>query len=315
MGREHFEVIAFGLFVMDTLIWPVGPEVFSRDSTQVQMRQSLGGDAANAAVNAAAMGLSTALVSCAGQDADAAFLLDALHRAGVDTAGVALLPGCSTARSLVLTGEDGERHFLSSTDIFSQIRAEQVSDELLSGGGALSLDSFYRMEEVSGEAAADLFARARRAGRLTFLDTMPCREGNPMERIAPALRQTDVFLPSYDEAVQITGERDPRQMARALGESGAGALIVKLGGKGAYVTDFVREQFIPAFVPPRVESTVGAGDCFCAGMMAGMLRGRDLFSAARFACAAAALTVGVQSATGGVRSFSQVLDFMGEGQD
>ena len=95
-------------------------------------------------------------------------------------------------------------------------------------------------------------------------------------------------------------------MAEVLAGTGIRAFAVKLGEKGSFVTDFVREKFVPADETTRVVGTVGCGDTYCAGMMAALARGADLVAAAAFATCAAACTAEVPGANGGIRSLAQV---------
>ena len=68
-------------------------------------------------------------------------------------------------------------------------------------------------------------------------------------------------------------------------------MVLKRGGEGAYVAiaggkaDWVR--------PFKVEAvdTVGAGDCFNGAFAVALLEGKDPWAAARFASAAAAISV------------------------
>jgi ribokinase len=47
---------------------------------------------------------------------------------------------------------------------------------------------------------------------------------------------------------------------------------------------------VPAYAVP-VADTVGAGDAFCGALAVALVEGRDVFEAARFASAAAAISV------------------------
>ena len=73
---------------------------------------------------------------------------------------------------------------------------------------------------------------------------------------------------------------------------GARQVVLKLGAKGAIVSpsaDAARST-VPGHRVNAVDAT-GAGDCFSGNLLARLAAGDDLLSAARFANAAAALTV------------------------
>lgn len=48
---------------------------------------------------------------------------------------------------------------------------------------------------------------------------------------------------------------------------------IKLGSKGCYATDFIRERYIECPRGIRAVDTTGAGDSFMAGLMAGLVNG------------------------------------------
>lgn len=299
-------VLSIGMAVTDLIAGPVTRDLFDRDSIPVQLSTHPGGDAVNVCLNAAALSMKASLCSAVGKDPNGTLLLTSLQNAGVDTSLVRILPDTATAACIVVTEPSGERHFLTCQDSFARITPEGIPDALLSKVGFVSLNSYYRMPRVDGAPAAELFHRAREHGACTVLDTMICRTGNAMDQIREVLRETDLFLPSYEEAKQITGASDPRKMAEVLAGTGIRAFAVKLGEKGSFVTDFVREKFVPADETTRVVGTVGCGDTYCAGIMAALARGADLFAAAAFATCAAACTAEVPGANGGIRSLAQV---------
>ncbi|MBP3216784.1 MAG: carbohydrate kinase family protein [Lachnospiraceae bacterium] len=305
------DMIVLGVTVLDMIVGPVTPAFFDIDSTPVSIESFPGGDACNVALNAAALGAKPLLVSAIGADPSGAWIRDYLDRHGVDTAGLTASNACGTAVSLVMTEPGGERHFLTSTEVFREISPAIITDDLLKEVKVLSLNSFYRGAQLDGSAVAALFHRARSLGVLTAVDTLRCRTGNALEQIAPVLAETDIFMPSFEEAVQITGQTEPEQMAEVIRPLGTGAFIVKLGSRGSFLADFNKKESccIPAVPAAHPVNTVGAGDAFCAGLLSALLRGRNLYESACFASAAASMTVQVNHATGAFSSFEEVENY------
>ena len=84
---------------------------------------------------------------------------------------------------------------------------------------------------------------------------------------------------------------------RALTASGLG-LVVKRGAQGVLCADGGRQWQVS--VPPVVPvDTTGAGDCFNAGLIAGLLDGLALPEAAALGCAAGALSTQAAGGTAG----------------
>ena len=304
-GKNY--VLTIGLLCLDMIVRPVSREFFDRDSMHVDIDSLPGGDACNVALNLAAMQVPVNLVTLLGDDVNGRFLMEYLRSHGVDTQHTGT-GKAGTAMSLVMVEPDGERHFLTTTDIFDEITPDLVTDDLLEGASFVTFNSFYRMRPMNGEAVAGLFRRAHRAGLETAMDTMPCKEGDPYTRILPALKETDYFLPSYEEACQITGEKSVLRMRDRLRDSGIKVLGVKLGKEGSYITDFEKEYLIPAIPGIKPVSTTGAGDSYFAGFVTARREGKSITEAAVFGTAASALTIQVPGASGGITSRESVRD-------
>jgi ribokinase len=69
-------------------------------------------------------------------------------------------------------------------------------------------------------------------------------------------------------------------------------LSVTLGSKGCFISEPGGHRFIPAFSGMDVVDTTGAGDAFCGGFSAGLIKfGGDIVKSARFGTAVAALSI------------------------
>jgi len=110
------------------------------------------------------------------------------------------------------------------------------------------------------------------------------------ERCAPLLDLVDYFLPSEGEGELMTGTRTARGAARAMLRRGAQAVVQKLSSQGCTVYTSEEAVHVPAFLV-KVADPTGAGDSFSAGLVAALLEGEDIVSAACYANAAAALAV------------------------
>ncbi len=285
------DVLVIGISVLDILVKPVTPEVFTRDGSEARIEFMPGGDALNVAVNAASMGTQVGLATTVGNDDNGRAVRRYLDEKGVDTSALKISERFPTGISLVLTEPDGERHFIADKDILQEITAGQVTEEMLDGVKILSMNSFYKLPALDDGGVIPLFDLAHEKGVLTALDTKENKYDNWLSRIEDTLYHTDIFLPSYEEASKITGRQDVQAMARAMKKYGMKIFGVKMGSRGSYVTDFKREYFVEPFPTEKVVNTVGAGDTYFAGFMTALVRGLDLYECALFASAAASYTV------------------------
>jgi ribokinase len=105
-----------------------------------------------------------------------------------------------------------------------------------------------------------------------------------------------VVTPNEVEAASLLSDpvssvEDARRAARAFRARGASAAIVTLGERGAVLSSAQHEAHLPALAVPRVLDTTGAGDAFNGALAVALAERLPLPEAARFASAAAALSV------------------------
>jgi sugar/nucleoside kinase (ribokinase family) len=138
--------------------------------------------------------------------------------------------------------------------------------------------------------------------------------GGTMEPLAAILPHLDFYVPNEAEARHQTGEAKTQAMIAAFRDAGALGLVgIKLGERGAIISPQPGEVFeVPAVKPPGpVIDTTGAGDCFLAGLLTGMLRGLPPLDAARLAAAAGACCVTGLGATTAIRNYNQTAQLAG----
>jgi ribokinase len=153
-------------------------------------------------------------------------------------------------------------------------------------------------------------------GKTTIVDTSGCDytldSAYWQQLLEPMLRETDIFLPSYDEAAQLTGQKELSGIRDALAPYGLQILAIKLGKMGCYVTDFKGEWKIPAFDEFKPIDTTGAGDSFVGGFITGLAAGWPPNAAAIFANVVAGFNVTKVGATGGIPDFNTAYSYVTE---
>jgi sugar/nucleoside kinase (ribokinase family) len=166
------------------------------------------------------------------------------------------------------------------------------------------------MPGLDGMPLADLLRAASRSGAVTFLDTAWDDSGQWLQILEPTLPYVDYFLPSLAEVRAMTGCADPNEAAAELLKYGMRTVVVKLADQGCMLSMSTGESIhIPAFEVDSIDAT-GAGDCFNAGLIAGIYMGWSLEDSAHLANAMGALCVTEYGAAGGLRSLSEIQAFM-----
>jgi sugar/nucleoside kinase (ribokinase family) len=254
----------------------------------------IGGSASITAVAAARLGLRVALAAAVGDDPAGRFMLAALAAEGVDTSHVAVRSDAPTGMTVALSA-GGDRAILTATGAVATLTARDVPAALLARARRVHVSSYFLVEDSLGPGLAALLAAARAGGAGTSLDTNwdPAQRWGD-DRLTGALAQVGLLLPNEAEALHLSGAPAVAPAVAALAAAGP-RVVVKLGERGALCTDGARYYLAE---PPRVTVTdaTGAGDCFDAGVIAGLLSGLDLPSAVALGCAVG--TASTQAAGG-----------------
>lgn len=303
-----FDVSAIGFSVLDILGRPVTriPEGGRADFIE-EIRMTVAGTAAATAVDCAILGLKTRIVSSVGDDDMGDFMLAKMARFGIDTGLVSRDANVQTSATILPVRPNGERpalHVPGSATTFSLVEADfdaALDARIIHIGGTGLLKSF------DGPPTLALLERAKALRRTTTFDLI---QANPETAalVMPMLPYIDYFVPSIEEASELTGLDSPPQVARALLDRGVGTVILTLGGDGVYVAPAGAEPFSLPAHDIEVVDTTGCGDGFTAGMIVGLHKGWDLRQSARFAGAVAARIATGLGSDGRLTSFEDTME-------
>jgi sugar/nucleoside kinase (ribokinase family) len=256
---------------------------------------TIGGSGAIAACGAARLGLRTALASLVGADPFGRFMLGALGERAVDTSGVVVRPEARTGVSVVLV-RGSDRAILTALGTISDLTAELVDRQLLRAARHVHVSSYF-LHHGLRPGLAGLLQEARSAGASTSLDP----NWDPSEEwdggLLDLLAETTILFVNAEEARRIAGVAEVEAAARALSRDDSVLVVVKLGAEGALAVDRGR---VVRSAPVTVEEvdSVGAGDSFDAGFLAGHLASRPAEESLRLANACGALSMRAAGGTG-----------------
>ncbi|MCL6545238.1 MAG: ribokinase [Bryobacteraceae bacterium] len=267
-----------------------------------------GGKGANQACAAGRLGGRAFMVAEVGQDPFGGKLVSSLQEAGVDTArvGRASRPtGCASIYVL----PDGDNAIVISPGANAALDSSRVCQrlDLLDRGDYVLLQL-----EIPMYANERALQAAKTAGAVTILDPAPA-----MRLPTGLLALVDILTPNQTEAATLLGipanrvqtYEDAAEAAAELQNMGAAGVIVKMGSLGCYVRAAGFEGAVPSFPVTAVDSTA-AGDVFNGALAVALAEGRRVQAAARFACAAAALSVTRPGAQTSIPTRREVEDFL-----
>ena len=283
------DVFCVGNSVADVLARPVdhlAPSGTSQPLDDVLL--AAGGNSFNTAVALARLGVRVRVATAVGDDNFGHFLREQLRAEGIEDSGMITLAGGKTSTSIVLVEASGERRFLHLRGVGRLLSGEHIDWRQVEGARVFHCASVFALPRFDETALAPALERAREMGCLTSVNICWDVHGRWMKVLQPALAYTDFIFPNRAEGQQLTGESEPAGIAARLRELGAKTVVVKLGAAGCYIESAEGSFTAPGF-PVQPVDTTGAGDCFAAGFLAAICRGRSLAEAARYANAVGAM--------------------------
>ena len=268
-----------------------------------------GGKGANQAYAAGRMGARVNMIGQVGRDSLARLLIDSLQSAGVSTASIGV-SDTATGAAVILVLPDGENVIViapgANATVTPTLAAERLSG-LRQGSYLLS------QLEIPVESVDRALAEARKRLATTILDPAPAR-------VLPSglLRKVDFLTPNETETQTLLGapalamddDSEIEAAARRLLALGPGTVILKLGARGCLIADAAGSLRVPGFRVEAVDTTA-AGDVFNGAFATALAEGRTVPQAARFANAAAALSVTRPGAQNSVPTRARVDRFLG----
>lgn len=250
--------------------------------------RSLAGAEWNTAIALTAAGVRSAVVSRVGDDGFGRFLVSELERLDVDSRAVEVDPHAPTGLYVkeLSTGPDGGidgvMHYYRTGSA-----AAGLSPDTLRTPAAAALLAEAALVHTSGITPA-LSASARAAQDTLFADTVEGRmrsfdvnwrptlwrdredEGHAV--IAGFAHRADVVFCTRPDALAVFGTDDPDGLRAQLPEP---RFLLVTDPQGAVAFDGAERLQSDALEVPVVE-TIGAGDAFAAGFLAGVLAGLSL---------------------------------------
>lgn len=268
-----------------------------------------GGKASNQAIAAARLGAATSFIGKVGADPFGEMAKRLYDQEGVERTHLATSTSDATGTALILVDEaSGHNAIVVNGGATAALTGAEIDAAEPAIRGA---DVFLLTLEAPLPLVARAVAIARRASVPVVLNTAPARALD-----WSILAAVSVVTPNEVEAASLLGSPvssidDAWRAAREFRARGAAAAIVTLGERGAVLASAEHEVHVPAFAVPRVVDTTGAGDAFNGALAVALAERLALPESARFASAAAALSVSAAGAANSMPRRAEVQALLG----
>jgi ribokinase len=270
-----------------------------------------GGKGANQAVQAGRLGSEVFLVGCIGKDSLGDRLLASLDENKVTTDFVRRDASLHTAACCIHVDSEGQNTIVIVPEANQACSPEDVTAaaEVIRTADVVLCQLEIPLATVSH--AADLAARH---GVRFLLNPAPAQ---PLPDAL--LARVTMVTPNEIEGETLTGLplSLPAWESRAASElcrRGAGAAIVTLGERGAYVATPGVERLVPGYRVAVVDATA-AGDAFSGALAVALAEGKEILEAVAFANAAGALAATRPGAQPSLPARAEVEELVSAPQD
>jgi ribokinase len=263
------DLVTIGYLTLDDLVL----------ENDLVLRDTLGGGALFSAVGARTWNGSVGIHACSGGDYPKEYL-DAIRDGGIDVDEVTAGP--SHSLRLWLLEEGG----LRKQQLPKLVSAEASEMDAARGGlppayhGAAGYHVATSLPATQRETIAQIRAVAPSAWVTLDIWTEPFFDAGAY-RDPGFLAGVDAFLPSDKEVEALWGLEDLLGVMRHLASSGPAIVVVKRGERGSLLFDRKEDCFweVP-IVPVDIVDSIGAGDAYCGGFLAGLVETGDSLEAA-----------------------------------
>src|SRR2546421_6928985 len=167
------DILCAGIIVADHVCSPIAHlpqagELVLAD----QLLLTIGGCAANVAVDLVRLGVQTAVVGRVGGDVFGRVVADLLREQRVDVSLVQVTPGVDTSQTLIVNVGGEDRRFIHTFGANAKFRAADIPIDQATHCRVLYLGGYLLMAGVQADELAAVFAAARQAGAKTVLDVV-----------------------------------------------------------------------------------------------------------------------------------------------
>ena len=285
MSRSQQAIVVVGSINIDLVSKAERIPVSGETVLATEFKTHLGGKGANQAVAIARLGYPVHMIGKVGSDSFGEKLRSGLEQAGVDISAVGTVEDSSGVAMIVVSPE-GDNIIIVTPGANSALRPHDLDAhvEMIRSARLVLAQLETPMDTI--EYLAQL---CEREGVPLMLDPAPSHALSPA-----VLRQISWFTPNETEAAFYAAgkkKESVEETAERLLQQGLRGVVLKLGASGVYLR---RQEglklHVPAF-PVKAVDTTAAGDAFNGAFAVGLARGQSPQESARFAAAAAAVSV------------------------
>ncbi|MEK5477193.1 sugar kinase [Paenibacillus sp. FSL R5-0407] len=250
------------------------------------LEPSFGGAESNVAIGLARLGHASGWCGRLGNDPFGQRIMKSIRGEGVDVSRAELTEEAPTGLMIRenVAGKSSVYYYRKQSAA-SRMAPEHLDEEYIASAKILHVTG---ITPALGASCADTVAAAmdmakRHGVKVSFDPNLRLKLWGVDEArkvLLPLAMKADYFLPGLDE-LKLLYETDSMDAILAKLDELPGASVIKGGENETYLYEKGKLTAVPYFKAEHVVDTVGAGDGFCAGFLAGLLREYSLEESVR----------------------------------
>lgn len=303
------EVIAIGEILVEIMRSSVGEPL---DQPGLFRGPFASGAPAIFAVAAARLGAQVGFIGSVGTDAFGRYLRRRMESEDVDVEYLQVSDEYATGVAFVAYSPNGDREFVFHMRhaAAGRIDSQSLRKEYFSRVKWLHISgTFLTISEASRAACRRAVELTRKSGgKVSFDPNLRPELMDPDDSrrlFAFYLDTADLLLATVEEGHALSGTTDDDEAARRLLGNTERLVVFKRGSGGSTFFTTGKRLDIQGFAVEEVDPT-GAGDCFNAACLIGLINGWPMERIARYATAAGALAVTRQGPMEGASTIAEI---------
>jgi len=267
-----------------------------------------GGKGANSAITFARLGADCVFVCKLGKDANGKRLISMYSKEGIDTRYIQEDPDVPTGLASILVEENGKNRIIVYPGANMTLTPADMEEPFI-----CCPDALYMQMEIPYPAVVEAVRRANEADVPVFIDAGPASVDYDLSQLG----RVEIFSPNESETRVYTGiaptseENCLRAAIRLSSMVNARYIVLKLGGRGAFLYDGREYYVIPAEDVPVVDTTA-AGDVFTAALTYWYLEKGNILKALDFAGCAAGICISREGASTSLPTMAEIVAYARE---
>ncbi len=276
------KITSIGDLVIDIITHVDLPILPNNHQETDRMIIELGG-ACNFIIMSLRLGMHVNVIGTVGNDLYGKEIKEKLNNEGANTSGIITYKNSKTSIVYDLIDKSTKEHvFIGNYASGKSLYLSNKIKKIICNSDLIYIQGYNLIESQLKHIIFDLLDEIKLQNKLIFCDSGPIIKNVPKNIIQKFISNCDILSLTEEEVSYISKNKDINESLKYIFELGVSLIIVKKGAKGCeFITK--NKKIIEPGLKVEVVDTIGAGDCFNAGAIYGILNDYEIENCAKIA--------------------------------